>query len=192
MFGILCCEKSRALTESEVALLQDMYGDMLDCDLVRVRLNTREILKIGGMVIGNTMFYPADTYSEDFSKEDLNRRTLFVHEAGHVWQNQNGINSVAKWISVRLCYGRDFYKSYLYTEGEEGVPFLRLPIERQARLFDSYYYFRERLAEAQDSGDVEGAEHANNQLVYIQSLLPKEITRGDPVFEAIFSNPLPK
>ncbi|MEM7201937.1 MAG: hypothetical protein AAF628_16845 [Planctomycetota bacterium] len=80
---------SRGLSEDETRFLRQIYGDSLDYDSVRIRQGGITDLGMTAHVVGNTAYMPKEYFNEDGT---LTRRGMGVlgHEAGHIWQNQNG------------------------------------------------------------------------------------------------------
>ena len=85
---------------------------------------------------GHLWFHPnGHDWSEDFSKESLATRGLFIHELTHVWQHQAGRN---------LLRERGLRARYDYVL-EPGKPFSAYGIEQQAEIVRHYYLLREGL-----------------------------------------------
>lgn len=85
---------SRALTPAERALLAHVFGDSLDATVVRLkRGGATDWIRLAPHVVGNTMYLPerwgGALFHPDGTLTEACRDTL-IHEAAHVWQNQNG------------------------------------------------------------------------------------------------------
>lgn len=86
---------SRRLSDGEKELARSVYRDAIDLDRVEIRhrrwwpLQSRHVVMAP---LGHIHFHPhCDTWSEDFSQENLTLRGLFLHELCHVWQHQQGL-----------------------------------------------------------------------------------------------------
>ena len=80
----------RKLTEPEKKFLSDYFGDQVDYNLINIIQRKR--LGIGsysGAAIGNTIFLPRGLEASADDLEALSLKTVFMHEATHVWQYQN-------------------------------------------------------------------------------------------------------
>lgn len=85
----------RALTTSEVALAQSMFGDTINYAPVRIHQRKWAFFQPRGTVMapdGHIWFHPTDTrYADDFCGCPADTQGLFLHEMTHVWQRQQGI-----------------------------------------------------------------------------------------------------
>lgn len=85
----------RALTASEVALAQSMFGNAIDYAPVRIHRRKWAFFQPLGTVMapdGHIWFHPADArYADDFCGCGPDTQGLFLHELTHVWQRQQGI-----------------------------------------------------------------------------------------------------
>jgi len=85
----------RRLTQGEKALLTSVFGGSLNQSKIRVVASADlEIAGVGteGRTIGNKIRLFGTNQSDDFSLAGADKQSLFVHEATHVWQNQNDPN----------------------------------------------------------------------------------------------------
>ncbi|XXF80252.1 hypothetical protein P2318_11005 [Myxococcaceae bacterium GXIMD 01537] len=86
---------SRPLRTEEVLLLKRVYGDSIDYAVVRLRRGgSTDWLRLAPHVVGNTVHMAATwgglpSFRPDGSLTREGLETL-THEAGHVWQSQNG------------------------------------------------------------------------------------------------------
>ena len=125
----------RKLTQNEISFLQETYGNSIDYK--KVWLETRVIPEKldTGIVIFDTIHMPNHYYSQDFSKENINTKSWFIHEMAHVWQWQSkGMFSVdhAANISInnKIKYGEFNYdRGYEYSIHDK---FENMNIEQQA------------------------------------------------------------
>ena len=82
---------------------------------------------------GNIYYHSEDkTYSDDFSKSDINVRGTFLHEMTHVWQHQQGIN-------VRRAV---FNREYNYLPLKQGKSFRSYSLEQQGEIVRDYYFLK--------------------------------------------------
>ena len=83
----------RSLTQGEIALVQQIFGTVINCNPVRIKRSKWFPFQPRQTVMaprGHLHFHPATTlYSDDFSAEGLNLQGLFLHEMTHVWQVQS-------------------------------------------------------------------------------------------------------
>jgi hypothetical protein len=80
---------ARGLTADERKYLESIYGDSIDYDMIRIKQGGALNNAMAPHTVGNTIYMPKGKFGPDgkLTKEGL--ETL-GHEAGHVWQNQNG------------------------------------------------------------------------------------------------------
>jgi hypothetical protein len=77
--------------------------------------------------MGNIWFHPdGGGWSEDFSREPLNRQGFFIHELTHVWQTQRRGKLYLPLMRHPFC-------RYSYRL-EPGKPFSRYGLEQQAEI----------------------------------------------------------
>jgi hypothetical protein len=130
-------DATRLLTSGEKALARSLYREAIDLDAVEVRHRKWWLFQPRGVVmapLGQIHFHPDSTsYSEDFSREDIGLRGLFVHELCHVWQHQHGL-----FLPLR----RHPFCRYAYAI-EPGRPLRRYGIEQQAEIVRHAYWWRE-------------------------------------------------
>ena len=81
----------RGLTEPETDMLKDIFRDSIKYEDVKIHSSKfYDAIATDGFEVStheNTMFYTSLDYEEDLSKKGL--VGTFIHEATHVWQNQN-------------------------------------------------------------------------------------------------------
>jgi hypothetical protein len=78
---------ARKLNEDEIRYLKTIYGDSIDYGLIRVKPGGP--LNDTARTVGNTIYMEDDHFNPDGTLTAEGLKTL-GHEAGHVWQNQNG------------------------------------------------------------------------------------------------------
>lgn len=121
---------SRPLTDGEIELAREMFGDAIDYDAVRIVRGKWWPFQPRGIVMaptGNIHFHPDNpNWSEDFSKERLSLQGLFIHEMVHVWQTQKRGRFYLPLMRHPFC-------RYAY-EVKDGWPFDRYGLEQQAEI----------------------------------------------------------
>ena len=69
-----------------------MFGDAVDCDLVRIKRRRWFPFQPAGTLMaptGHIHFHPRSPhYTEDFASVGLQAQALFLHEMTHIWQTQ--------------------------------------------------------------------------------------------------------
>ncbi|MBN1208679.1 MAG: hypothetical protein JXB05_27710 [Myxococcaceae bacterium] len=136
---------SRALSDSEIKMLKQVYGDSVDYSSVRVKQGgSTDWTGMAPHVVGNTIYMPSkwggDNFNPDGSFTENGLETL-VHEMGHVWQNQNGGGDfvhrslMSQLIATIQSGSRN--GAYEWREGySQGKPFEELNPEQQAHLIE--------------------------------------------------------
>jgi len=86
---------SRGLNDQEIALLREVYSDSIDYDSVRVKFGGLLGADLNGRarVVGNHVYLQGADRGAALLDSNGNLTSyghIFVHEFGHVWQNQNG------------------------------------------------------------------------------------------------------
>ena len=121
---------TRAMTAGEIDLARAIFGDSIDYQ--RVRLVKRkwwpfQPKRIAMAPCGNIHFHPdGGLWSGDFSRENLNRQGLFIHEMTHVWQSQKAGRFYLPLMRHPFCrYGYQLVP---------GRPFGRYGLEQQAEI----------------------------------------------------------
>ena len=141
----------RSLTAGEIEMARSIYGDTIDYSDVTIFNDRNNPFQPTGRAMapdGNIYYPPGNTsYSDDFSQGTLEQKWTFMHEMGHVLQNQSGINVYYRGLldQVKNTFGIDVYD---YTDDlASGKPFNEWSIEAQASYFADVWYQREYEAE---------------------------------------------
>ncbi|WP_148273266.1 hypothetical protein [Stigmatella aurantiaca] len=136
---------SRPLLPAERQLLARIFGDSLDCAVVRLkRGGSTDWVRLAPHVVGNTLYLPCAwggaLFHPDGTLTEACRETL-IHEAAHVWQNQNSGGSfvhralLAQLLSTLRTGSRN--AAYAWRPGfARGQSFLELNPEQQASLVE--------------------------------------------------------
>lgn len=80
---------ARGLTGDERAYLEAIYGDSIDYDMIRIKAGGPLNNAMTAHTVGNTIYMP-EKYFDANGKLTADGLDTLGHEAGHVWQNQNG------------------------------------------------------------------------------------------------------
>jgi len=80
---------ARELSDDEIKYLKSIYGDSIDYGLIRIKPGGPLNDAMAAHTVGNTIYLPASDFNPDGTLTSDGLVTL-SHEAGHVWQNQNG------------------------------------------------------------------------------------------------------
>ncbi len=137
---------SRALTKGEIEIARSVFGDSIDYGKVRVfdRRYFGVFQSTSTLMTPNgNLYIPKDSYSADFSKEDLTQRSLFIHEMTHVWQFQHG--RPLRWEAIMGWVGSGFKYQHLYAYDPDKTDFAHANLEQQAHMVEDYYNDRENL-----------------------------------------------
>lgn len=139
---------SRPLHDNEIKALEDMgYKSSIDYEDIRVYAseNADVILDIAGMAAmtkGNLIVVDTDMYHDDFTQANSIDEALFVHEVGHVWQNQNYVTlsrvHAFKEIFAYHALGHDGVSYYEY-ELDENKDLTDYGLEQQPTIIADFY-----------------------------------------------------
>lgn len=132
---------TRPLTEGEIELAQSIYGDAIDYSKVEIHDDNYPFLPDDrAHAPDGDMYFPGNTYEEDFSEAGLRDRETFIHELGHVLQHQNGVwvKTTAVTDAITGNGGYDWEDEYA-----EGSDFSDWGLEEQAQFFSDLYVARE-------------------------------------------------
>lgn len=118
----------RLLTTGEIKLAQSVFLSTIDYSKVWIH---RESYLPFNLQDNNTAMTPngeiyfRDQYSDDFSRETDNVQHMFIHEMGHVWQREKGMNVLFRGLVSWMV-------SYRYTL--DGRLLSEYPMEQQAQI----------------------------------------------------------
>lgn len=138
----------RRLTPGEIALAKSIFGTAIDYDRVTIRRRKWfpfQPRRITMAPRGHVHFHPGgDSYCEDFSRADIFRQGLLIHELVHVWQ----VQTRGSWFLVtrRMPWARYDYSL------KPGWSLDRYGIEQQAEIVKHAFLLRNgvRLAGVAD------------------------------------------
>lgn len=87
--------RTRPLTDGEVALARSVFGGAIDYARAGVARRKWAFFQPRNTVMaptGTIHFHPRGPhYCDDFSCADMSAQGLFIHEMTHIWQHQRGI-----------------------------------------------------------------------------------------------------
>jgi len=130
--------RGRNLTSGEADLVHSVFGDAVD--VARVRLIEGkwwpfQPRRTAMAPMGNIYIHPdGGGWSDDFSKEPVNRQGFFIHEMTHVWQAQKGGRFYLPLMRHPFCHYR-----YEITPGR---PFDCYGLEQQAEIVKDAFLAR--------------------------------------------------
>jgi hypothetical protein len=120
----------RSLTPGEIKLARSIFGVAIDYSrvrLVRGKWWPFHPRNAAMAPMGDIWFHPeGGGWSDDFSKEPLQRQAFFIHEMTHVWQTQKGGRFYLPLMRHPFCRYRYCLK--------EGKPFRHYGLEQQAEI----------------------------------------------------------
>lgn len=139
---------ARGLSDAEKAYLRSIYGDSVDLDQIQIR--RADLSLQAGMrahAVGNTIYLPEEMFNADGTLNEFGTSVL-AHEAGHVWQAQNGGGD---YMSTAVCAqcaqgvaelanngdAGDFAAYDWARQADKGVQFDELTPEQQAELMQA-------------------------------------------------------
>ncbi|HEX5744659.1 MAG TPA: hypothetical protein VFZ09_00370 [Archangium sp.] len=129
----------RSLSDAEVRLLREVFGDGLDYKPMRLVRMAPFIAGLNGsraFVLGNTLHLPSIDY-DALWRGDRAKAWLLVHESTHVWQYQHrGIGYVAESL-----WAQSFGEGYDYVKAlRAGKPWTKMNPEQQAQLIQDTFH----------------------------------------------------
>ncbi|CAB5714303.1 Uncharacterised protein [Delftia tsuruhatensis] len=99
---------SRPLTFGERHIVRQIFGDSVDCSMVRIYRGRFIPFQPShtAMAPAGDIFFPPEIFSEDYSMEiESSMKYIFVHEMTHIWQYQQGYPVMARGaIRLGLSY----------------------------------------------------------------------------------------
>lgn len=130
------------MTPGEITLASDVFGDSLDYGKVKVHNYAYSIVqpKFVVMTPNGEIFAPVSRYSDDYSTQSDDYKSLFIHEMAHVWQWQRKITQV-RFAAVREWVSRkgDYDAAYQYTLSEDVEFKVHYGLEQQACIIEDYW-----------------------------------------------------
>lgn len=134
--------KSRRMTDGEISLAHQIFGDRINYERVRIHKKAK-ISLARSRVHNNSIYMSIAAYRDDYSQSrNSTVRGKFIHEMAHVWQHQSGKNLIGEAVGLFFEHGGDYDKAYDYTILDL-EKFERLGIEQQAKIIQDYFYLNE-------------------------------------------------
>ncbi|MEZ0260830.1 MAG: hypothetical protein ACAH80_07460 [Alphaproteobacteria bacterium] len=185
---VLPVGESRGLTPGERALARSVFGNSVNYDDVRI-VNGKEGLGwdvanvLGSVfgakntqtrpqVVGNTIYYPKDQYSDDFSTSGGDH--TFIHEMAHVWQRQNNmVATAARTARDVVTSGLKYDETYSY-QLQAGRDLGNYNLEQQADIIADFYSWRKAQQdpkrEASLAEDPDGSNYVEKVSKFLQQV----------------------
>lgn len=142
-------DAGRALTQGEIALAKDVFGDSIDYSSVRLR--DEDYVPWQGkdyaMAPNGHIYFGENLRGvADWSQQKTHDQGLFIHEMTHVWQHQHGVNVllVGAYQQTKQFLMSDQYAYRL----EPGKALKDYNIEQQGDIVRDYFF------EKNESGEV--------------------------------------
>lgn len=142
-------DAGRALTQDEITLAKSVFADSIDYS--KVRLLDEDYVPWQGkdyVMAPNGHIYFGENLRDvaDWSREDIAKQGLFIHEMTHVWQHQHGVNVllVGAYQQTRQFLMGDQYAYRL----EPGKTLKDYNIEQQGDIVRDYFFERNEFGEA--------------------------------------------
>jgi len=118
----------RKLTTGEIALARTVFANRIDYEKVKIHHDSYLPFGLQSESVAmtpNGEIYFRYWYRDDFSKSLPFLQHLFIHEMGHVWQRERGMNVIARgliswWVSYRYALDGRLLSEY--------------PMEQQAQI----------------------------------------------------------
>jgi hypothetical protein len=134
--------RQRGLTGAELALLRPIFHDAVAYATVRVIDDHFGPFQKANvyMTPEGSIYAPGALWQDDYAAPtvDVYTQAVFVHEIGHVWQFQNGMDMIAEGV-VALASGRgDYEKAYAYTLRPD-ADLLDYGMEQQASILEDWF-----------------------------------------------------
>lgn len=120
----------RGLTDGEKNIVRGIFGNQFNTDIVWVHLSPLAYTDVAGAVASaSEVYFYGHNRSTDFSKEDTQKLSTFIHEMVHIWQFQTERR--------HTVVVNDIYK---YTI-EAGARYQDFNIEQQAAMMEDYFLY---------------------------------------------------
>lgn len=131
---------NRPLTDGEIALAYQIFGDSIDYSRVRVHKNAQSQTNRAHR---NSIFMTQTSYRDDYgASRSTSVRATFIHEMAHIWQSHTGTDLVNEAIGLFFSHGGVYDRAYDY-DLIDLLNFENLSIEQQASIIEDYFFFNE-------------------------------------------------
>ena len=131
---------NRPLTDGEIAMAYQIFGNHIDYSRVRVHKNARSETNRAHV---SNIYMTQASYRDDYSASSNTQvRATFIHEMAHIWQSHTGTNLVGEAVGLFFRHGGDYGRAYDY-DLIDLLNFENLSIEQQASIIEDYFFFNE-------------------------------------------------
>lgn len=126
--------KYRGLTQGEIQLCQKVFAQLIDYQKVRIMNQPYLLWQPTYMFMApeGNLHIQDPYFKSDYSKENINYQSIFIHEMTHILQFQQHTNVLLKGAILQIAYFISFkcYNPYKYTF-KAGKKFSHYNIEQQ-------------------------------------------------------------
>ena len=137
--------KHRHLTAAEMAMVRPLFRDSVDYATILVIDDrfTPAQPENTYMTPEGSIYAPGDLWRDDYAAKsvDPGLQAVFVHEIGHVWQFQNGMDMISEGLLAFASAEGDYEKAYPYTLAPDR-DLLDYGMEQAASIFEDYFLIR--------------------------------------------------
>ena len=125
---------NRALSQEEIAHVPAEMQSAIDLSRVRLISRAHNPFALGKILVrGHDIYWPA--CPSDFTRENISKQSLLIHELAHVWQYATGRLTALSYLTDARNW------QYRYTM-REGAVLDDYPIEQQADLVQDWFLMR--------------------------------------------------
>ena len=142
----------RPLNERECELAYSIYGDYLDYSQVKLHSNIEDFLFLsdidlkvtpnvvnqGAVAPNNHIYFSPICYRLDYSFAAQSLKSVFLHELSHVFQFQNGVDTVRCHFKNKAQYPQ-FSKAYEYSREDVERGFGSMNTEQQSQFVQNLF-----------------------------------------------------
>ena len=132
---------TRGLTQGEIDLAKEIFGDAIDYAKVKIHDTQAHMLHpTGSAITPSGEIFAYGCCRQDFSTASPAQRAFFIHEMTHVWQYQNRIlDPVKEALREAFRHGVNYFTgAYEYTL-EKGKDLTAYGMEQQASIIEDYF-----------------------------------------------------
>jgi hypothetical protein len=137
--------KHRHLTAAEIAMVRPLFRASVDYSTILVIDDrfTPAQPENTYMTPEGSIYAPGHLYREDYAAPSVEPalQAVFVHEIGHVWQFQNGMDMISEGLLAFASAEGDYEKAYPYTLARDR-DLLDYGMEQAASIFEDYFLIR--------------------------------------------------
>lgn len=138
----------RRLTANEIQFAQTVFKNSIDYSKVWVHhgrlIPFFQYEKVAMSPFG-TMHFPKTLYAIDFTKENISKQHLFIHEMAHIWQYHLGLKL---WLDGGILGIKGGYRGNVCYRYDAWLPektkLNQFNMEQQADIIADYFVFQKR------------------------------------------------